>query len=284
MNCVIVHILADISNMELLPREIITEIVIKVPVEQHIHSLPALMLTSKLFHAAVKTLYVGFNKHMINNALIEYYVLQRSKTGIDFAVDLGWKVSSINVATCLYRHLDDIRDHIVDNYGLPKDTFGTYTSAIIATKSMEYAQYMIDHGANIDTVMLSNELHRIPINILELFIVNLRQNDVKYLRELLKTFVNVDIGFTKPDKGAQLACNLKLLCDKGIIYKSVLRTGIISAYQSNKSPMYDVPELAQLAVDLYLNENLDVYVEINLNKPLMTAVLEKSPDMRLLKG
>ncbi|SME64816.1 Hypothetical protein FSTVST1_136 [Faustovirus ST1] len=267
--------------MEVLPREIITEIVIKVPVEQHIHSLPALMLTSKLFHTTVKTLYVGFNKQIIYNALIEYYVLQRSKTGIDFAVSLGWKVSSINIATCLYRHFDDIRDHIVDNYGLPKDTIGTYTSAIIATRSLTYAQYMIDHGANIDIVMLSNELHRIPSDIMELFIVNLDQNDIKYLRELLKTFVDMDIGFTKPDKGAQMANNLKLLCDKEIIYKSVLRTTIISVYQSNKSPVYDVPELAQLAVDLYANTSIYAYAEINPNKPLMTSIFKKSPDIYL---
>jgi hypothetical protein len=262
--------------MNTLPNEIVKLIVIEVPRDSHIYSLPALMLTSKQFNAASRDLYDV--KGSFNNALMEYYILLGSKTGIDFAVSIGRRPTWSNIATCLYNHLDDIRDHIADTHGLPICYFDNYMRAIVDCKSIDYAKWIVNKGFYPDLYMIMNYLKEISYEILEIFADGIT-NKYPEISLTQWTFVRN----LKTDHDRDIAKKLGLLNNKGLIKAQEIIDIVAKSYNDRTDVTHDLPALAQLAVEVCIGEPRLVMPAMyrNIRKPLMTSLFRETKYFQL---
>ncbi|AMN83773.1 hypothetical protein D5b_00352 [Faustovirus] len=273
--------------MDTLPQEITAIIANYATIgDLAVYNMPAVMLTNRRFAHIIRPRLVDASRASVDArrrimcSLIEYYILNQSTPGIDFAISLGHRLSDANIATCISRKLDDVLDHILTKYGLTHPQCEIIGYALVERGSHEIIDKLATHGYIMTHMVIIASLTKAPIEILRQ-ILKLREpaldsNGINkhylYVELILyfNSIENVNDEVVAVDK-------CELLLNSGILTKDDFGKAVFNNYAYSDYKRENL-KLAQMLIDLHKHETRIIrHLRENLDKPNITKMFAQAP-------
>lgn len=271
--------------METLPKEIM-EIILNMTTSggiNGIYNIPALMLTNKALHEITKYIYIRVLKYapivkqLIQNSLLEYYIVLESKLGIDFAINLGLCVNHTHIGVCLGIRLDNILYYIIDTYGLPTINSVIYAEELLKRDDVTLIDKFVAHGFRVHELSIAESYKYMSIDTLRHVVkiprINAFPVDYNYIHS--SKIKKEILGILSDNEEAELAEKYRILHDHGAILKRDRLAEIMYELYSdtNYKNVRDFPILSQLVVDLYADAiHITSILQENPLRPKITKI------------